>query len=225
MPDHDREPREQLHPRLRPDHRLPRRLRLRHPRRRRHRLPGAVVTRYYDPMLEKVTAWAPSPEEAIARMDRPRVPHPRRRHQPRLPRGAAGAAALPRRRLHDALHRRDARAVPARQEARPGDQAPDLRRRRHGQRPPGGRGPRPPRATGTKPLLDRLGPAGFAAWMREQARVLVTDTTMRDAPQSLLATRMRTTTSSPAPTPTRGLPQLLSLDAGAAPPSTSPCAS
>ena len=31
---------------------------------------GAVVTRYYDPMLEKVTAWAPSPQEAVARMDR-----------------------------------------------------------------------------------------------------------------------------------------------------------
>ena len=31
---------------------------------------GAVITRYYDPLLEKVTAWAPSPEEAIARMDR-----------------------------------------------------------------------------------------------------------------------------------------------------------
>jgi pyruvate carboxylase len=31
---------------------------------------GAVITRFYDPLLEKVTAWAPSPEEAIARMDR-----------------------------------------------------------------------------------------------------------------------------------------------------------
>ena len=31
---------------------------------------GAVITRYYDSMLEKVTAWAPTPEEAIARMDR-----------------------------------------------------------------------------------------------------------------------------------------------------------
>ena len=38
VPDHDRGPREQLHPRLRPDHRLPRRRRLRHPARRRHRL-------------------------------------------------------------------------------------------------------------------------------------------------------------------------------------------
>ncbi|MGY6568574.1 MAG: ATP-binding protein, partial [Salinarimonas sp.] len=31
---------------------------------------GAVITRYYDPLLEKVTAWAPTPEDAIARMDR-----------------------------------------------------------------------------------------------------------------------------------------------------------
>src|SRR5690606_6918870 len=31
---------------------------------------GAVITRYYDPLLVKVTAWAPRPLEAIARMDR-----------------------------------------------------------------------------------------------------------------------------------------------------------
>ena len=31
---------------------------------------GAVVTRFYDPMLEKITAWAPTPQEVIARMDR-----------------------------------------------------------------------------------------------------------------------------------------------------------
>ena len=31
---------------------------------------GAVVTRFYDALLEKVTAWAPTPEEAIQRMDR-----------------------------------------------------------------------------------------------------------------------------------------------------------
>ncbi|MGY3573080.1 pyruvate carboxylase [Bradyrhizobium sp. USDA 4504] len=31
---------------------------------------GAVVTRFYDPMLEKVTAWAPTPEEVIDRMAR-----------------------------------------------------------------------------------------------------------------------------------------------------------
>ncbi|NOZ32378.1 MAG: ATP-grasp domain-containing protein, partial [Alphaproteobacteria bacterium] len=31
---------------------------------------GAVITRYYDPLLEKVTCWAPTPFEAMARMDR-----------------------------------------------------------------------------------------------------------------------------------------------------------
>ena len=31
---------------------------------------GAVITRFYDSLLEKVTAWAPTPEAAIARMDR-----------------------------------------------------------------------------------------------------------------------------------------------------------
>ena len=73
---------------------------------------GAVITRFYDPLLEKVTAWAPSPEEAIARMDRAhaRVPHPRRRDQPRLPRERHRASAFSRHDLHDALHRRDAGA-------------------------------------------------------------------------------------------------------------------
>ncbi|MDP7547728.1 MAG: ATP-grasp domain-containing protein, partial [Alphaproteobacteria bacterium] len=31
---------------------------------------GAVITRYYDSLLEKVTAWAPSPDEVVRRMDR-----------------------------------------------------------------------------------------------------------------------------------------------------------
>ena len=31
---------------------------------------GAVITRYYDSLLEKITAWAPTPTEAISRMDR-----------------------------------------------------------------------------------------------------------------------------------------------------------
>ncbi len=44
---------------------------------------------------------------------------------------------------------------------------------------------------GTRQLLDRLGPEKFAAWTREQSRLLITDTTMRDAHQSLMATRMR----------------------------------
>ena len=31
---------------------------------------GAIITRFYDSLLEKVTAWAPTPENAISRMDR-----------------------------------------------------------------------------------------------------------------------------------------------------------
>jgi pyruvate carboxylase len=48
----------------------------------------------------------------------------------------------------------------------------------------------PPR--GTRQLLDELGAEGFARWTREQDRLLLTDTTFRDAHQSLMATRLRT---------------------------------
>jgi pyruvate carboxylase len=46
-------------------------------------------------------------------------------------------------------------------------------------------------AEGTKNLLTKLGPEKFAAWITEQKQLLLTDTTMRDAHQSLLATRVR----------------------------------
>ena len=45
---------------------------------------------------------------------------------------------------------------------------------------------------GTKQILDREGPEGLAKWLKEQDDALITDTTMRDAHQSLLTTRMRT---------------------------------
>ena len=44
---------------------------------------------------------------------------------------------------------------------------------------------------GSRNKLLELGPEGFANWIREQKPVLITDTTMRDAHQSLIATRMR----------------------------------
>ncbi len=50
---------------------------------------------------------------------------------------------------------------------------------------------RPP-PDGTKQILDRQGPEGLARWVKAQPGVLFTDTTMRDAHQSLLATRVRT---------------------------------
>ena len=45
---------------------------------------------------------------------------------------------------------------------------------------------------GTRQLLLELGPKGFAEWTRKQKRLLITDTTFRDAHQSLMATRVRT---------------------------------
>ena len=49
-----------------------------------------------------------------------------------------------------------------------------------------------PAPDGSRQELLRLGPDGFARALREQSRVGVTDTTFRDAHQSLLATRVRT---------------------------------
>ncbi len=45
---------------------------------------------------------------------------------------------------------------------------------------------------GTKQLLDEKGPQAVADWVKAQDEVLLTDTTFRDAHQSLLATRVRT---------------------------------
>ena len=45
---------------------------------------------------------------------------------------------------------------------------------------------------GTKQLLDREGPDAVAKWTLDQKKLLITDTTMRDAQQSLMATRVRT---------------------------------
>ena len=56
--------------------------------------------------------------------------------------------------------------------------------------------PVPPRIVaeaprGTRQLLDEMGPKKFAQWMTAQPGLLITDTTFRDAHQSLMATRMR----------------------------------
>ncbi|MGE2730654.1 pyruvate carboxylase [Mycolicibacterium vaccae] len=69
----------------------------------------------------------------------------------------------------------------------------------------------PPR--GSKHLLSEVGPEAFARWMRESRAVGVTDTTFRDAHQSLLATRIRTSgLLMIAPYIARMTPQLLSIE-------------
>ena len=192
---------------------------------------GAVVTPFYDAMLEKVTAWARTPEEVIARMDRALreyrirgvatnlafleavLAHPDFRamhYTTRFIDETPELFALPRRRdratkllasiadvtIHGHAEMKGRRPVPT-----------DLRRP---DAPDFGGGIAP---AGSKDRLDELGPAGFARWMRAQDRVLVTDTTMRDAHQSLLATRMRSFDLIPAARSyATGLPDLLSLE-------------
>ncbi|OYW07372.1 MAG: pyruvate carboxylase, partial [Acidiphilium sp. 37-67-22] len=191
---------------------------------------GAVVTRFYDALLEKVTAWAPTPEEAIARMVRAireyrirgvstnlpfleaLLTHPAFRagdYTTRFIDTTPELFALPRRRDRATRLLRYIADVTV-------NGHPETRGRR---RPAASaRRPEVPRLAaapveGTKQVLERLGPEGFAQWMREQTRVLVTDTTMRDAHQSLLATRMRSyDIVAASPAYAAGLPGLFSLE-------------
>ncbi len=191
---------------------------------------GAVITRFYDPLLEKVTAWAPTPEEAIARMDRALREFRIRGVATNLTflEAIIGHASFiaadyttrfidetPE--LFHQVKRRD-RATKlmnyladvtvnghpeAKGRARPNPHAASPRVPFHGGAVP----------EGTKQRLDRDGPQAFARWMRAERRVLITDTTMRDAHQSLLATRMRSADiAAIAGTYARALPQLLSLE-------------
>ncbi|MGW6358944.1 pyruvate carboxylase [Streptomyces sp. NPDC055092] len=90
----------------------------------------------------------------------------------------------------------------------------------HGERPPlidaATKLPRLPDGAppaGSKQKLTELGPEGFARWLRASPTIGVTDTTFRDAHQSLLATRVRTKDLlAAAPAVAQTVPQLLSLE-------------
>jgi pyruvate carboxylase len=66
---------------------------------------------------------------------------------------------------------------------------------------------------GTRQLLQKLGPKKFAEWAKKEKRLLITDTTFRDAHQSLMATRVRThDLLATAPAVAERLPNLFSLE-------------
>jgi pyruvate carboxylase len=66
---------------------------------------------------------------------------------------------------------------------------------------------------GTRQLLKKLGPKKFAEWAKKEKRLLLTDTTFRDAHQSLMATRVRTyDLLATAPFVAEQLPNLFSLE-------------
>jgi pyruvate carboxylase len=170
---------------------------------------GAVVTPFYDSMLEKVTAWAPTPEEVLARMNRALREFRIRGVKTNLvflegliehPSFTAGDYTT---RFVDETPELF-RFVPRRDRATrllsflaevAVNGNPDVDGRPHPEHliaPPVPEVPLIDPPPGTRQLLDELGPEGLARWMLNQERLLVTDTTMRDAHQSLLATRFRT---------------------------------
>ncbi|CTQ48843.1 pyruvate carboxylase [Jannaschia donghaensis] len=192
---------------------------------------GAVITRYYDSLLTKVTAWAPTPEAAISRMDRALrefrirgvstniafvenlLKHPTflsNEYSTKFIDDTPG--------LFDFKARRD-RATKIltyiadisvnghpETEGRPRP-ADDIRA-------PKAPAPLVEKAPeGTRQILERDGPKGLADWMLSRDRLLLTDTTMRDGHQSLLATRMRSIDMvRAAPSYATNLPELLSVE-------------
>ncbi|MEC8582071.1 MAG: pyruvate carboxylase [Pseudomonadota bacterium] len=192
---------------------------------------GGVITRYYDSLLVKVTAWAQTPEKAISRMDRALrefrirgvstninfvenlLKHPtflsNQYHtkfidetpelfdfKPRKDRGTKVLTYIADISVNGHPET-EGRAKPH----------PDLKP---------ARAPKTstdPVAYGTRNLLEEKGPQAVADWMAAQKQVLITDTTMRDGHQSLLATRMRSIDMiKVAPAYAEKLPQLFSVE-------------
>jgi len=170
---------------------------------------GGVITRYYDSLLVKVTAKAQTPEAAIRRMDRALREFRIRgvstnidfvinllKHPVFLGNTYTTKFIDTTPDLFDFKPRRDratkvltyiaditvnghpetaGRPVPAEVRApKPPKVAPDLAA-----------------PEGTRQILEREGAQGVADWLAAQKHLLLTDTTMRDGHQSLLATRMR----------------------------------
>lgn len=191
---------------------------------------GGVITRYYDSLLVKVTAWAQTPDQAIRRMDRALrefrvrgvstnidfvinlLKHPTflddtyttkfidttddlfdfKKRQDRATRILTYLADI----SVNGHPETAGRALPPAQARAP-------------QRP----APMAAPAPGTRQLLESQGAQAVADWMAAQKHLLITDTTMRDGHQSLLATRMRSIDMiRVAPSYAANLPQLFSVE-------------
>jgi pyruvate carboxylase len=193
---------------------------------------GAVITPFYDSLLVKVTAWAPTAAEAIARMDRGLREFRVRGVSTNL-KFLENVIAHPLFRSGECTTRfidespelfqfRPSRDRATRLLEFLGEVAVNGNPEMRGRPAPAVPLPSPhppdcdlsaPAPAGTRQRLQELGAEGFARWMKQQPGVLITDTTMRDAHQSLFATRMRSADMlAIAPHYARWLPQLLSLE-------------
>jgi pyruvate carboxylase len=191
---------------------------------------GGVVTRHYDSLLVKVIASAQTPQKAIARLDRAL-------REFRI-RGVSTNIAFVENLLKHptflndtcttkfidttpelfAFKRRRDRATKILTyiaDITVNGHPETVGRQKPTQRLAALRAPEPHSAPqdGLRQMLLRDGPQSIADWMARQTRVLVTDTTMRDGHQSLLATRMRSIDMlRVAPAYNANLPQLFSVE-------------
>ncbi|WP_321948067.1 pyruvate carboxylase [Paraburkholderia sp. J10-1] len=193
---------------------------------------GAEITPYYDSLLVKVTTWAPTSTETIRRMDRALREFRIRGvasnlqflenviNHPAFGKGEVTTRFIDRTPELLAFTKRRDRATKLLRYL--GETSVNGHPEMTGRSLPALPLPTPllpkvdtskPLPVGTRDRLRNLGAEGFAQWMLEQKRALLTDTTMRDAHQSLFATRMRTADMLPiAPFYARELPELFSME-------------
>ncbi|MFN4193639.1 MAG: pyruvate carboxylase [Tabrizicola sp.] len=191
---------------------------------------GSVITRYYDSLLVKVTAHAQTPEKAIHRMDRALREFRIRgvatniefvinllKHPTFLDNTYTTKFIDTTPELFQFKKRRDRATkillyiaditVNGHPETAGRPKPPAMAK------PPKAPPPKGEPAMGTRNLLEQQGPQAVADWMKAQTKVLLTDTTMRDGHQSLLATRMRSIDMiKVAPAYAANLPQLFSVE-------------
>ena len=170
---------------------------------------GAVVTQYYDSLLEKITVWAPTPEATIARMSRALREFRIRgvstniafvenllKHPTFLDLTYSTKFIDTTPALFNFKERRD-RATRlltyiADVSVNGHPEAKSLVKPDYAPATPRNVEPlEEKKFEGLRKLLEKEGPQAVADWVAKQKPLLITDTTMRDAHQSLIATRMR----------------------------------
>jgi len=171
---------------------------------------GSVITPYFDSLLVKVTTWGTTLAEAATRGDRALREFRIRGVKTNIafllnlighPTFISGSATTtfidetpalfkfraPRDRATKTLSYLGQVIVNGRADVK---RAQDPARRLPKPVAPAAAAADPPK--GTRQKLQELGPERFAEWVRGERRLFITDTTLRDAHQSLLATRVRT---------------------------------
>ena len=169
---------------------------------------GGVITRHYDSLLVKITAWAPTEDEAIARMDRAL-------REFRIRGVSTNIAFIENLLKHPVFRSKQytTRFIDSTPELQHFEERRDRATKiltyiadvtvnghpqiaKSSPAPATARDPLMPTlqdgsADGAKHILDRDGPQAVMDWIGHQQRLLITETAMRDGHQSLIATRMR----------------------------------